>query len=140
MKSLWRHYSIWLPILSKFPGWKISFLPIWDKGFITTLAYYWSKETLNGNVTLGWLFIGPIWMHWMHCFKFTGGKNTLFLKCQHFLIFEELFSFFFFRNYFLSVFSFLSSLLLPAPPLCVWLHKEHTYLETFHWILESQLK
>ena len=70
--------------------------PSWDKGFITTLAYYWSKETLNGNVTLGWLFIGPIWMHWMHCFKFTGGKNTLFLKCQHFLIYEELFSFFFF--------------------------------------------
>ena len=46
--------------------------PSSDKGFITTLAYYWSKETLNGNVTLGWLFISPIWMHWMHCFKFTG--------------------------------------------------------------------
>lgn len=111
-----------------------------DKGFITTLAYYWSKETL-WKLASGLTFVGPdlgallkVHSRKKKIYCFLNVSNSGY-KGDSFLLISFFFS---------SVF-FPSSSSLPVPLLfsfssvcdCIW---EHINLKTFHGVLESQPK
>lgn len=94
-------YLIQVPWMKKF----LSF-PSSDKGFITTLAYYWSKETLNGNVTLGWLLYVPFGCIGCVLLQVHRWKKYIVLKMS---TFPHIWGIIFFPFCFSSLFSFSSS-------------------------------